>query len=244
VPEVLVLLHGFAGTHRAWDGVIERLGTQRYRPLALDLPGHGRHPARAVGFAATVQGVLAQAPERFAVCGYSLGGRVALNVALAAPARVTRLVLVAAGAGIEDPQERRARREADERLALALEHEPYERWIADWNAQPLFAEDPPGVGALALADQRRNDPIALAGALRELGAGAMEPLWARLRELGMEVDLLVGARDERYLAIARRMLGLLGEGTLTVLDGGHRLALEDPGGVAAALNRLDPQPGS
>ena len=41
MPETLVLLHGFSGTHRAWDEVIDRLDTQRYRPLALDLPGHG-----------------------------------------------------------------------------------------------------------------------------------------------------------------------------------------------------------
>ena len=43
MPETVVLLHGFGGTHRAWDGVIERLPPERYRPLALDLPGHGEY---------------------------------------------------------------------------------------------------------------------------------------------------------------------------------------------------------
>ena len=41
MPESVVLLHGFGGTHRAWDGVIAALDRERYRPLALDLPGHG-----------------------------------------------------------------------------------------------------------------------------------------------------------------------------------------------------------
>lgn len=40
MPEDVVLLHGFGGTRRAWDGVVALLG-ERYRPLALDLPGHG-----------------------------------------------------------------------------------------------------------------------------------------------------------------------------------------------------------
>src|SRR6202041_1125345 len=39
--ETVVLLHGFGGTRRAWDGVAALLPRERYLPLALDLPGHG-----------------------------------------------------------------------------------------------------------------------------------------------------------------------------------------------------------
>ena len=90
VAEDLVLLHGFGGTHRAWDGVLERLDVERYRPLALDLPGHGSQAghARPITFDACVECVLGQAPGRFVLCGYSMGGRIALHVALAAPQRV------------------------------------------------------------------------------------------------------------------------------------------------------------
>ena len=72
------------------------LDPERYRPLALDLPGHGEAAdARGpITFAGCVEQVLARGPERFALCGYSLGGRVALHVALAAPERVSRLVLI------------------------------------------------------------------------------------------------------------------------------------------------------
>ena len=49
--------------------------------------------------------------------GYSMGGRFALNVALRHPGQVRRLVLVSATAGIDDPEERAARRRADEDLA-------------------------------------------------------------------------------------------------------------------------------
>ena len=41
MPETLMLLHGFAGTHRAWDLVVPELDPERYNPLVPDLRGHG-----------------------------------------------------------------------------------------------------------------------------------------------------------------------------------------------------------
>lgn len=231
------MLHGFSGTRRAWDGVSQRLDPERYLPLAIDLPGHGEDRANSgpISFADCVERVLAAAPERFVLCGYSLGGRVALHVALAAPGRVARLIIVSASPGIEDPAERAERRRSDRQLAEELEMIPFEDFIERWRTQPLFAADPPAVGELARADQRRNSPAALAAVLRGIGTGEMEPLWARLGELEMPVRLVVGDRDEKFLAIARRALASLQHGSLTVLHGGHGLPLEDPAGVAGAL---------
>jgi 2-succinyl-6-hydroxy-2,4-cyclohexadiene-1-carboxylate synthase len=239
VPENLVLLHGFGGTRRAWDGVVALLDPERYLPLAIDLPGHGEHAdaSRPISFAGCVAHVLAHAPERFVLCGYSLGGRVALHVALAAPARVRRLVLVATTAGIEDEDERAQRRLADRRLAEDLERIPYDEFIERWRTQPLFAEDPPAVGVLAREDQRRNRPDALAAVLRGIGSGEMPPLWSRLAELEMPVTVLVGDRDAKFQALGRRMAELLPDGVLSVTAGGHGLPLENPAAVALALER-------
>jgi 2-succinyl-6-hydroxy-2,4-cyclohexadiene-1-carboxylate synthase len=239
VPENLVLLHGFGGTHRAWDGVMELLDRERYRPLPLDLPGHGARAQapRPISFAGCVADVLAAGPERFALCGYSLGGRVALHVALAAPERVARLVLIGVNPGIEDAGERTARRRSDRALADDLERAPYEQFIERWRTQPLFAADPPEVGALAREDQRRNRPNALAAAMRGLGTGEMQPLWDRLPELAMPVTVLVGERDTKFMALGRRIVELLPVGELVVVPGGHGLPLENPAAVAQALEQ-------
>jgi len=240
VPENLVLLHGFSGTHRAWDGVIAALDRERYnQPLALDLPGHGQaaEVERPITFAGCVADVLARAPERFVLCGYSLGGRIALHVALAASARVSRLVLVSCSPGIEDPRERAARRAADDRLAAELEAGPFEDFIERWRAQPLFADEPAHAGELAREDQRRNRPDALAAVLRGIGAGAMQPLWDRLAELRMPVTVVVGERDRKYVAIGERMVDAIAAAELRVLPGGHGLVLERPGDLARALQR-------
>jgi len=235
--ESVVLLHGFGGTHRAWDGVAALLPPERYTPLALDLPGHGEAPGAPgpTGFAGCVEHVLACSPERFVLGGYSMGGRIALHVALAAPERVARLVLVSSTAGIEDAAERALRRAADQRLAEELERGPFEAFIERWREQSVFAGEPPEVGELAREDWRRNRPDALAVALRGLGTGEMEPLWGRLGELAMPVAVVVGERDGKFRALGERMAGLLPRGELVVLPGGHALALENPAGVARAL---------
>jgi 2-succinyl-6-hydroxy-2,4-cyclohexadiene-1-carboxylate synthase len=235
--QTVVLLHGFGGTRRAWDGVAALLAPERHLPLALDLPGHGEHvdAPRPITFAGCVEHVLARAPQSFVLCGYSQGGRIALHVALAAPERVRRLVLVATTAGIEDEAERAQRRRSDHRLADDLQRLPHEEFIERWRTQPLFAEDPPEVGALARADQRRNRPDALAAALRGIGSGEMQPLWSRLPELGMPVTILAGERDRKFQALGARMAELLPDAQLLVVRGGHGLPLENPAAVARAL---------
>jgi 2-succinyl-6-hydroxy-2,4-cyclohexadiene-1-carboxylate synthase len=251
VPESVVLLHGFSGTHRAWNGVVERLDSERYLPVALDLPGHGAAAdvrgadGRAITFEGCVEYVLARSPKRFALAGYSLGGRIALHVALAAPERVSRLVLVSTSPGIEDPAARGERRVADHLLADELERggwAGFDFFIERWRAQPLFADAPPEVGVLAREDQHRNRPDALAAALRGIGTGEMESLWGRLVELQMPVTVLVGARDEKYRALGQLMTELLPDAQLVLAPGGHGLPLENPTAVVQALGGVDSKP--
>jgi 2-succinyl-6-hydroxy-2,4-cyclohexadiene-1-carboxylate synthase len=237
VTEPLVLLHGFAGTRRGWQPVVERLDTQRYRPLALDLRGHGDAAhARPISPGACTADVLAAIAGRFALCGYSLGGRVALHVALAAPQRVTRLVLLAVTAGIEDASERVARRRADEELAVATERATIEAFADRWVAQPLFAGTPPAVVAAWRADIMRNEPHGLAAALRGLGAGAMAPVWDRLPALDVPATVVAGERDAKYVALAERLVTALPRAELMIVPGaGHGLAREAPAAVARLL---------
>ena len=119
--ETLVLLHGFAGTGRAWDPVIAELGA---RTLYGARPGPAR-PWRAGGRAAGHlrgdHGGRARRARRRA--SRSAGTRWAAGSRSPSrsprPSGSRRLVLVATTAGIEDADERAARRAADERLADA-----------------------------------------------------------------------------------------------------------------------------
>ena len=240
MPETVVLLHGFAGTRRGWDLVTGRLDPERYRPLALDLRGHGAAAGRRpVSFEGCVADVAAQAPERFALVGYSMGGRVALHVALALPARVRALVLVATMAGIEDETEREARRAADGALADAVQRGTIEAFADRWAGQRMFARDPPEAAAFAREDMLRNDPRALAAVLRGVGTGAMAPLWKRLGELRMPAAVVAGERDAKFTALGRRLAAALPDAELIIVPGaGHGLPREAPQAVADAIEGL------
>jgi 2-succinyl-6-hydroxy-2,4-cyclohexadiene-1-carboxylate synthase len=237
VPETVVLLHGFAGTGRLWDPVVARLDGERYRPLAPDLRGHGTAAARRpVSFDAIAEDVLGLVAHPFTLCGYSMGGRIALHTALVAPERIDRLVLVATTAGIEDPAERTERRAADDALAGATEQGSIEAFADRWTAQPLFAGTPPQAAAAWRADILDNEPAALAAALRGVGTGSMEPLWERLGELAMPARVLAGSRDAKFLALGERLAAELPRGELEIVQGaGHGIPREDPAAVAAAL---------
>ena len=232
----VVLLHGFTQTAASWAPVIEQL-PERYRALALDLRGHGAaRDRRPIGFAECVADVAANAPERFTLGGYSLGARIALLVALAHPRRVERLVLVSGTAGIADEVEREARRTADLELAGDMDGLEIEDLARRWAAQPILRKQPEAVAEAAHRDRLRNDPRALAAALRGLGQGEMEPVWSRLPELAMPVTLVAGERDGRYRRIAKRMADAIPEARLVLVpEAGHAVHLEAPGLVAECL---------
>lgn len=234
--ESLVLLHGFAGTGHAWDDVVAALDAERYTALAPDLRGHGASAqARPVSFEAVAADVLHVAPETFTLCGYSMGGRIALHVALAAPERVRRLVLASATAGIEDERARAQRREADEELAQQIERHGLEAFAVRWLAGPLFAGDPPEARRQARRDIARNDPAGLAAALRGIGTGAMQPLWDRLGELTMPALVLAGEHDAKFVALGERLAEALPNAQPVVVPGaGHALPRVAPQALAAA----------
>jgi 2-succinyl-6-hydroxy-2,4-cyclohexadiene-1-carboxylate synthase len=232
----LVLLHGFTNTGASWDQVVAAL-PERYRPLAPDIRGHGAaSDVRPVSLAAVVDDVSAAAGEPVELVGYSMGGRIALHVALALAGRVRRVVLIGASPGIADPTARAQRRAADERLAAEVEQMTIEAFAERWAQTAVLAGQPPAVRAAVGEDRMRNTPHGLAAALRGLGTGALPSRWERLGELTVPVDLVVGERDEKFRAIAHEMAAALPEARVHVVAGaGHAVHLEAPGAVADVI---------
>lgn len=233
----LVLLHGFTNTGASWDEVVAGL-PERYRPLAPDIRGHGAASGvRPVSLAAVTGDIGEATTDPFELVGYSMGGRIALHLALALPDRVRRLILIGASPGIAVPAARMQRREADERLAAEVEQMTIESFAERWAQTAVLADQPPAVQANVHADRLRNTPAGLAEALRGLGTGALPSLWGRLRQLTMPVDLVVGERDAKFRTIAEEMAGGLPRASLHVVsDAGHAVHLEAPDAVAEVIS--------
>jgi 2-succinyl-6-hydroxy-2,4-cyclohexadiene-1-carboxylate synthase len=233
----LVLLHGFTGAASLWEALAATLAA-RHRVVAVDLLGHGASDAPRdawrYGMPHTVADLAALLDAlhlpRTAVLGYSLGGRVALGLALQHPERVSALVLESSSPGLADPVERAARRAADATLAARLEQDGLATFVDEWMAQPLFASQArlgPAQRAAARALRLSNRVEGLAGSLRGLGSGSQPSYWPRLRTLPMPVLLLAGAHDAKFTAIAQEMQARMPHAALRVVpDAGHAVHVE------------------
>ncbi|HUW03123.1 MAG TPA: alpha/beta fold hydrolase [Acidimicrobiales bacterium] len=221
----LVLVHGFTQNAQCWGRFAAELGA--HEVICVDAPGHGRSGHADADLTESGR-LIGEAAGRATYLGYSMGGRMCLHLALERPDLVERLILIGSTAGIDDADERAARRTADERLARRLDTEPLPDFLDDWLALGLFA-------GIADADQHRaerlaNDPAGLAASLRNSGTGTQEPLWERLGGLSMPVLLLAGAHDDKFAALAHRMADSIGpNATVRIVDGaGHAVHLERP----------------
>ena len=242
----LLLVHGLGGAASNWDELVPRLSS-RFRLLVPELPGHGGSSplpaapalnpfADAVFTVAEREGMLPAA-----VVGHSLGGVVAVRMALRRPGSVRALVL-AASAGISSAA--RLREALVTLLVLTRPARlvaPHRRLIAraPWLRYPVFGHwevsDPPALSPRAvegfLAGPVLHTDIGDAGRALVLDDPRTE-----LDRLECPALVLWGARDhlvplEDGIEYARR----LGAPLRAIAGCGHLLIGERPDACLAAL---------
>ena len=234
----LLLLHGFTGSNAMWTPHLAAF--EGFTTVSVDLLGHGESDApptpnryrmeRCVDDLTSLLDHLEI--ERVAVLGYSMGGRVALQLALRAPGRLWALVLESASPGIDDDAEREDRVRSDAALADEIERNGIDAFVDGWQALPLFASQS-RLSAAAREELRRqrlrNSPVGLANSLRGAGAGQEAPVLNRLGEIRIPTLLIAGALDQKYVALARKMSDALPCARTHIMpDAGHATHLEQP----------------
>jgi 2-succinyl-6-hydroxy-2,4-cyclohexadiene-1-carboxylate synthase len=225
------------GSGDDWAETISTLH-ERFYCVAPDLPGHGRS-LKLTPQAYTIRGAAKMVRElleglkisRAVLVGYSMGGRMALYLALRYPEWCSGLFLESASPGIEDTAKRRARREADEQKARRLESGDLDTFLAAWYRQPLFASLARHEGLVEAMIEARshNDPGELARSLQGMGTGNQPSLWGELSGLEVPTLAVAGSLDEKYVGIASCMTTLNSQlRTADISGAGHNIRLEAP----------------
>jgi 2-succinyl-6-hydroxy-2,4-cyclohexadiene-1-carboxylate synthase len=243
----VILLHGFSGSSEEWADTAAALSGAGHVAIAIDLPGHGATAVPADPSRFTMPETVRDLGHVLAGFGYarahwhgySMGGRIALYLAITEPAQVSSLILESTSPGIAAETERAERRTEDEALASEIESRGIAWFVEQWERRPIFASQrraPEG----AVADQRarrlRNRAAGLAGSLRGVGQGAQAFLGTRLGGIRCPTRVLAGELDSTYVAIGRSMASAIPEADLTIVPGaGHNIHLEQPGAFRRAL---------
>jgi 3-oxoadipate enol-lactonase len=209
-PE-LVLVHEGICDSRMWDEQWEDWSRSR-RLLRVDLRGFGRTPLEPGSFAHARDVIEALELHGFgpsAVIGVSLGGRVALEVALVRPELVSALVLVAPGLpGHEWSQELRGEWAKEEAAFEAGDLDgAVEASLRTWVDGPRRSpgDVDPELRARVAEMQRRAYELQ-AGIEEDEEELLVEDLAQRLGEIGVPTLVLVGEEDQPDMrAIAERL---------------------------------------
>ena len=210
------------------------------------MPGHHRTGtidvhASVTTFDEAVDALYSTTSEPSHWVGYSLGGRLALGVALKYPGAVCTLTLIGANPGL-DAELRPSRAQNDERWARRLESEDLAHVMDDWQAQPIFESQqdlPDSARNRQGAARRQLDPRGLARAMRAMSLARMPDHRPQLADISVPVLLVVGARDAKFRKIAESMQNAMPSARTWLAEGvGHNVPLEAPAPLAQAVARF------
>ena len=223
--ETVLLLHGGLGDSGLWEPVVPFLA-ERFRTIRTDLRFFGRStgPAMPWSWHDDVIGVLDELGiERAGLVGLSLGGRIALDVALALPERLWAVVGVAPGLGGHNgaaySEEQEARYDAAEAAgdldaAMAVDFEVWAPLGADERIRKLWRATP---DANPLPD----------GVEPRFPAGP--PAKERLAELPVPTLVVTAAHDPAgFREIGPLVASASPNARLVELDSDHYVTLREP----------------
>ena len=231
----LLLLHGFSGAASTWDAITQELADD-FQLVALDLLGHGASDAprdmpsyRMDSAASDIVDLLGQLGlAKPHLLGYSMGGRLALFLALRYPTLIHSLILESASAGLADEQARAQRRQHDNDLADKIEARGISWFVDYWEKLPLWASQSAERVRQQRSQRLANNPLGLANCLRAMGTGAQPNLWGALPRLERPSCLIVGERDAKFHQINQAMRAAMPNSRLSIIPAaGHNTHLEN-----------------
>ena len=179
--------------------------------------------------------------DRFSIYGYSMGGRVAQNIAILAPQRIRKLILESASFGLADADERQARYARDQKLLSGIKTKAdFAAFLDNWHNLPLFRTLPGTPHYKMLIEEKLANNISeLSRALEVMSVGH-HPYFAEiLAGLSLNLFYFCGEEDEAYRSTAVAVKQLLPGLKVTVFPAAsHNIHCQHPEAVVRRLKEV------
>ncbi|MFN6519129.1 MAG: 2-succinyl-6-hydroxy-2,4-cyclohexadiene-1-carboxylate synthase [Nostoc sp. CreGUA01] len=237
---LILFLHGFMGNIDEFEEAIELLSDE-FSYLTLDLPGHGK--TQVLGrdeyytMPNTAQAIINLLDKlKIAKCflvGYSMGGRLALYLALHFPERFFKVVLESASSGLATAPERLERIQRDtqigKNLARTTTQAAFADFLSNWYSQAIFGDIKNHPQYDKMVENRlQNNPQELDKSLRFMGTGCQPNLSPQLVDNTIPMLLLAGEYDEKFIYMNTEMAKLCKLAQLKIIkNAGHNIHLEN-----------------
>lgn len=245
----ILFLHGFTGSSENWKPISQVLAKD-FKIIMPDLLGHGRSDSPLDFQRYTIEAIARDMMalldhlniETVKLVGYSMGGRLALYIALHYPQRIQQLILESSSPGLREAQEREARQQKDTELAHFILANPIEVFTNYWESLDLWKSQE-GLNPEAVMHLRqirlKNHQTGLANSLLGMGTGVQPSLWEDLGALPMPVALIVGGFDKKFSGINESMCQMIRDCELyRVEKAGHTVHLEQRAIYLSILSKL------
>ena len=237
-------LHGFTGSSDSWSNVIKKLNKYSY---TIDVPGHQKSYFKDLNSDYTINDwcyefyiMLNELKiNKLNLCGYSMGGRMAIAFANKFPDKINSLILESTSLGLNESEVRSERFYNDKALAENLRLDLIS-FMNDWEGNILFKNQKER-NKRAWEEQnksrRLHDKNQLAHALEMFSPSNMPYYDKAFQEFNFPIYAINGSEDDKYIKLGREMTRLNKNVKQYIIrESGHNTHLENLDMFIDALN--------
>jgi len=229
-------IHGFTGSSSSWKEIIKLLNKSSY---AIDVAGHRKSTFNSIENAYTISDWCSEfymilnnlSIPKINICGYSMGGRLAIAFASKYPEKISSLILESTSVGIDESEKRSERYYNDKEMAVTIK-EDLPSFVNLWEKNVFFVnqkERNPKEWEKQKKIRLSHAPEQLAKALEAFSPSNMPYYERQFQEFSFPISIINGSEDVKFIKLGKDMTIMNNNAKQYIIqDANHNTHLESP----------------
>ena len=231
----ILFIHGFTGSSQSWKTIRNEIDIPS---ISIDIPGHNKSTFNNFknlyyfkDFANELYMALNEINvKELHICGYSLGGRLAISFAAKYPSMIKSLLLESTSLGIEDRDIREERYQKDLNISTSIS-ENLNEFVKNWESNKLFEmqetrNKPEYDNQREIRTSHNKDQ--LSNSLKTFSVGNMPYMLRQYQKFNFPISIINGKDDINYIKEGRIMLKLNNNSKQYIINNAsHNVHLEN-----------------